>query len=405
MSSTFTWLDFSERERRKALDVIDQFRDEDTRDELGIGTVRDALADLLFPGISTIQTRARYFLFIPWIYGNLEQRRIGYPDIRQRSRQAEVALIDTLANSGGELGVIGFLSRGRLQRLPSNVYWSGLRTWGILLFDRSQEEYHRWLNRYYARLDEAVQPDDGEALPPDGSGNWHPHLPDPPDDFPASANFELTLEEAEYLTDRIRQKVPGSLMAYFVEHGVGSEDAEFPWLHPAYAALPSRLREWLDQSQHFSEIMHGAVLVYNLLLAESRTETADLAEEYRGRLAEWWQDSVVVRSSALTADRDRFWGVVHAAEGHLIPTRTQTFVDQWHQVVLNAADVSALVDGRPARDLVRERERSIKRARARIGNEKMLAGWRGHSGDRRLNYRWRQAADIIDDIVTAQQGD
>lgn len=126
MASVLTWLDFSERERRKALDVIDQFRDEDTRDELGIGTVRDALADLLFPGISTIQTRARYFLFIPWIYKNLERRRIGYPDIRQRSRQAEVALIEALADSGEELGVIGFLSRGRLQRLPSNVYWSGL---------------------------------------------------------------------------------------------------------------------------------------------------------------------------------------------------------------------------------------------------------------------------------------
>ena len=65
--------------------------------------------DLLFPGISTIQTRARYFLFIPWIYKSLERRRIGYPDIRQQSRQAEVELIDALANSGEELGVIGFL--------------------------------------------------------------------------------------------------------------------------------------------------------------------------------------------------------------------------------------------------------------------------------------------------------
>lgn len=84
-------------------------------------------------------------------------------------------------------------------------------------------------------------------------------------------------------------------MAYFVERGVGSEDAEFPWLHPAYAELPPRLREWLDQSRHFSEIMHGAVLVYNLLLAESRTETADLAEGYRSRLGKWWHDSSLVR--------------------------------------------------------------------------------------------------------------
>lgn len=405
MPSTFTWLDFSERERRRALDVIDQFRDEDTRDELGIGTVRDSLANLLFPGISTIQTRARYFLFIPWIYKELERRRIGYPDIRRRARQAEVALIDALANSGEELGIIGVFSRGRLQRLPSNVYWSGLRTWGILLFERSQEEYHRWLNRYYTRLDEAIHPDDGEVLALDGSGNWHPYLPDPPDDFPASATFKLTHEEADYLTDRIHQKVPGSLMAYFVEHGVRSEGVEFPWLHPAYARLPARLRGWLDQAKHFSEIMHGAVLLYNLLLAESRTETADLAEDYRHRLTEWWQDSARTRSSTLTANRDRFWEVIDSAEAHLISLRTRTFVDQWYHLALNAADVSALIDGRSARDLIREREKSLKRVRARIGNERMLVGWQGHSGDRRLNYRWRQAADIIDDIVTAQDWD
>jgi len=35
---------------------VDLFREQSTVDELGIGTVRDALADGLFPGISTIQT-------------------------------------------------------------------------------------------------------------------------------------------------------------------------------------------------------------------------------------------------------------------------------------------------------------------------------------------------------------
>ncbi|WP_339613530.1 DUF6361 family protein [uncultured Rubinisphaera sp.] len=43
MASTFTWLDSSEGERRQAMEVIGQFRDEDPRDELGIGTVRDSL--------------------------------------------------------------------------------------------------------------------------------------------------------------------------------------------------------------------------------------------------------------------------------------------------------------------------------------------------------------------------
>ena len=68
MTSAFAWLDHSESDRRKALDVVDLFREQDTSDELGIGTVRDALADSLFPGISTIQARGKYLLFISLIY-------------------------------------------------------------------------------------------------------------------------------------------------------------------------------------------------------------------------------------------------------------------------------------------------------------------------------------------------
>jgi hypothetical protein len=47
MMSAFVWLDYSERERRKMLDVVDLFIEHDTRDELGIGSVRDAFDDTL----------------------------------------------------------------------------------------------------------------------------------------------------------------------------------------------------------------------------------------------------------------------------------------------------------------------------------------------------------------------
>lgn len=36
MTSTFTWLDYSERDRRKMVDVISAFRERDTLDKLGI---------------------------------------------------------------------------------------------------------------------------------------------------------------------------------------------------------------------------------------------------------------------------------------------------------------------------------------------------------------------------------
>jgi hypothetical protein len=47
--SEFVWLDYSERERRKMLDIVDLFREHDTRDELGIGSVQDTFSTLPVP--------------------------------------------------------------------------------------------------------------------------------------------------------------------------------------------------------------------------------------------------------------------------------------------------------------------------------------------------------------------
>jgi hypothetical protein len=76
MMSAFVWLDYSERERRKMLDVVDLFREHGTRDELGIGSVWDAFADLLYPGTSTIMTRAV-----------LPSRRLDLSEVGKAARQ------------------------------------------------------------------------------------------------------------------------------------------------------------------------------------------------------------------------------------------------------------------------------------------------------------------------------
>ena len=87
MTATIAWLDYSERDRRRALDVVDLLREPSTVDELGLAAVRDAFADLLFPGTSTIQTRARYFLFVPWQYLELERLRIPSRQAGARGRR------------------------------------------------------------------------------------------------------------------------------------------------------------------------------------------------------------------------------------------------------------------------------------------------------------------------------
>src|SRR5581483_10818372 len=122
MPSTFAWLDHSEEQRRQMLDVLDLFREKTTVDELGLGTIRDAFADLLFPGTSAPQTRARYFLFVPWIYLRLEEQKTPSAEVGRKARRAEIELVDRLLDAGESDGVIGRLARADLQRLPSNIY-------------------------------------------------------------------------------------------------------------------------------------------------------------------------------------------------------------------------------------------------------------------------------------------
>ncbi|NMD42124.1 MAG: hypothetical protein GYA86_02290 [Firmicutes bacterium] len=107
MPSHFGWIDFAEDDRRRMLDVVRLFQEQETLDELGVGTIRDAFSEHFFPGTSTIQTRARYMLFIPWIYRELEKRRLSGAEMERRARADEVRLIKALLKSGDTNGVIG----------------------------------------------------------------------------------------------------------------------------------------------------------------------------------------------------------------------------------------------------------------------------------------------------------
>lgn len=74
MNSTFAWLDYSEHERRKFDEILTGLNENDTQDKLGLGSVRGAFVEILCPRISTFQTRAPCFLFVPWASRRIEQR-------------------------------------------------------------------------------------------------------------------------------------------------------------------------------------------------------------------------------------------------------------------------------------------------------------------------------------------
>jgi hypothetical protein len=57
------WIAGSFAERDEALALLQDDGPAEPRDELGIGPLRDVLANAFFPGFTTLQTRAKYLLF------------------------------------------------------------------------------------------------------------------------------------------------------------------------------------------------------------------------------------------------------------------------------------------------------------------------------------------------------
>ena len=134
--SALAWIDFDQTDRDRARRIMDLFGVEDSRDELGLGSIRDALSDLMFPGTSTIQTRLRYMLFVPWLY-RMTEKSGGRVD---QARRLEIQLITSLLRGGETENVIGSEARDSLKRLPSDVYWAGLLALGIRTSPGSRAE-------------------------------------------------------------------------------------------------------------------------------------------------------------------------------------------------------------------------------------------------------------------------
>ncbi|MEJ7787545.1 MAG: DUF6361 family protein [Solirubrobacteraceae bacterium] len=384
------WLASSERERQQALEIARALQQKESRDELGIGSIRDGVADLLFPGTSTLHTRARYFLLIPWAYQQAAAHR-GSSPLAARVRSTEAQLIATLKASDHNAGLIGRDAGADLKRMPSTLYWQGLYVWNIRSVGGPQSTIERILA---GRTGPRITDDDGEALDAQGLQVWHPNLPPPPEGHPAGASFALTHYEADFLAERLltepttRASVLAGLMTSSVNHGSVANI----WGHPDLGLLSGRMRELIEQARLFSLLMYGAALLYNVLLAEL-DERDELAGSYRDDMDEWAADVEAEAESLSEWALGELW----EATNHVVPAGTRRFVGQW-QGEFRQAGPTGLVDSATARALIAAREQSTKGANARTRNAKALKQWGGASATAPLDFRWSTARVLLDDI-------
>jgi len=335
MASAFGWLDHSEAQRRQMLEVVDLFRDKGTLDELGFGSIRDAFSDHLFPGTSTIQTRARYLLFVPWLSLRIERDRVPDARVDRRARDDQAALALALQRGGeGEAqGVIGIQAGAALQRTPADIYWTGLKRFRIWRFPGS-------VAQRYAAVRKAgpsggpIRSDDDELVERTAVPGWDGGLPKEPPDLLESTTFSLRAEDAEYLRERILTEAPGSLLALCIDSTRRLGPVDYPWLHPDLAGFPAQLQAELRHAHRFSVATYGASLLYNLMLAEKAEAAnmpvgAGLPDQRRSQMREWANETAATR--ALSGWRmTELWSTV-SGKGHTISHQWSPGAgpDQW----------------------------------------------------------------------------
>ena len=396
MQPALTWIDLTSRDRDQMRRVLDLLSEQGTVDEMGLGTIRDAFADALFPGTSSIQTRLRYVFFIPWIYRRLESKRRSSAEIERDAREAELALVSPLKESGDTDGIIGARAGAGLSRLPSHVYWAGLVRWGIFQHSQSQSWYHRHFDSL-ARTSSEVGRADDPGVVWERKPVWHPRLPAPPADFPAVASFALTPAESDIICGRLEETCRGTLLAWLAHKG-SEQLAEVFWEDPAVLSAGEPILKLVELARRFSLHVEGLPLVYNLMLAELRFERQhesgdeELIARYRAGLDEWAEREA--REAPFLPQA--LWHFMAHSRSRLT-SPLQRFVEAW-TARLAEIDPDAVAGDTAITHLVRVREQKLKGGRARFTNHNRLLDWSGGVGLGRLSYRWFRVRQLLIDL-------
>ena len=371
------WIDYSNEHREKVMSVLHLLTEPGAIDELGIGSIRDGFANIFFPGTSTIQTRAKYFLLVPYILTDLEKKTYKTPKLfLQKLWSEEINLIDVL-NKDGAKGIIGSLSKEKLKRKPSSIYWNGIRTFEIFRGNIPLTIYAQLIyNKKSERKHE--DGDDEDALQENGSlwsgvpkkNNWRENL-----------KIELTYDEAQYLRNKIisAKESKDSLFAFILKNNYKVNEIERFEELGALPNLPQCIQEDFQMAEAFSQFIYGANIRYNILVSNHENQEAQEAWEA------WYMSEFVCRQWD-TYDIKPVVKRLRLAPGLV------KFLKDWQEAV-GSGDLEKIDE------VIIKREKNLKRGRAKIGNERAYVYEKGNwLGGGKLQYRFSNAKVLIQDI-------
>ena len=286
------WIDFSKNERNKVLSVLDLLSEQGTLDELGIAPVRDGFANRFFPGTSTIQTRAKYFLIVPYALKDLEYSRESNPNrvlkaLDETERQCGKILVDG-KDRDGIIGRRALAHNGWVKRTPADIYWAGLRNYGIFTGGSlSLSEYIRAmcalknqkasLTKLGNRNDEAAEGDKDDKDAGDLFQMQFWKLPTYHDKWMDDLSINLTKEEGSFLKNQILSSVPNSMLSYILRNNVTEIFAcrTFQDLKNLIRIFPEEMQIDYKLAYDFSEFLLVLRTIYNMIVSDGKNQEAN----------------------------------------------------------------------------------------------------------------------------------
>lgn len=392
------WIDFSKDERSKVLNVIDLLSEDGTLDELGIAPIRDGFANIFFPGTSTIQTRAKYFLIVPYAMADLERSKESKPQVIMNKMDAIERRCGEVLLQTSDDGIIGsrnLKSGNWVKRTPANIYWAGIRKYGIFTGGTmSMPEYVRTscalkmqkttLKSLGNRRDEAEENNRDDA---DSGGLFSMtfwKLPDyDSENWVESVNVELTETESQYLKTQILENCGDSMMAFILKNDRRDivELDGFEGMNAGVITIfPQAIQEDYRLAKAFSDFIYGARIRYNIILSQGQNTAA---------ISEW---GIYEPNMAKYSDLDI--NTIFSRLKVYNPNLKSFLLDL--QTNMKSGDIEAIDQ------CITKRECQIKgasRAKLMRAGEFDVNNWIGGT---HLDYRFSSAIKIIKDIFDGE---
>ena len=371
------FVNFNTEERKRVAKMMQMLQESEAVEELGIGRVRDHFSNTLFPGTSTLQHHAKYFVLLPSLYYDAAHngRRFGtIRDVEEYIIKAEIQITRQLAEyeGGTKVGITGINTykdalndyKKYVKYNPTYIYGSGLATFGMIpntsiyqLILEISREYAENPHNKHNKVEEETNDAENELT----GRKQHIIRSRKKYDFFEGTTMPLTLthNEATFLKEKITKSCKGSLLTFLLEKDNMDlpPDLNYYDLGGFVLDLDDRLRDIYNKSVLFSKLIHLVDWSFNDAYYTS-FENDELSEFSKDEFVQLYQ----TYKDVYIACKEKYKSLFDYARP--IDYMLTDFCENCYKAILNKGQSSLF----ELSELATNRERMVKRDRSKIGN-------------------------------------